>query len=62
MEDQSGGYLVYHAAVLLAGAAGFIEDLVGFAGGQALVPEVNGQAGEVLEFGGKGLGLDGLGT
>ena len=38
MQNQGGGYLVYYFAVLLTGVAGFIEDLVGFAGGEALVP------------------------
>jgi hypothetical protein len=47
LEDQGGGYLIDDAAVLLAGVAGFIEDLVGFAGGEALVPEVDGEAGEL---------------
>ena len=46
--------------MLLAGVAGFIQDLMGFARGQALVPEVNGQAGQLTQLRGEGLGLGGL--
>jgi hypothetical protein len=46
LQDERGGYLVHYAAMLLAGVAGFIENLVGFASGQPLVQEVNGQAGQ----------------
>jgi hypothetical protein len=38
LQDEGGGDLVDDAAVLLAGLPGFVEDLVGFAGGEALVP------------------------
>jgi hypothetical protein len=62
LQDQRGGYLVDYSAMLLAGVAGFVEDLVGFAGGQALVPEVDGQAGESAQLGGKGLSFNGLGA
>jgi hypothetical protein len=62
LEDEDGGDLVDDAAVLLAGVAGLIEDLVGFAGGEALVPEVDGKAGERAEFGGKCLIYGGLWT
>jgi len=48
--------------MLLSGVAGFVKDLVGVAGGQALVPEVNGKAGEIAEFGGEGLCAGGLGA
>ena len=33
--------------------AGFVEDLVGFAAGEPLVPQVDGEAGEFAEFGGE---------
>ncbi len=46
----------------LAGVAGFIENLVSFAGSQPLVPQVNGQAGQRAQFGGKGLSFSGLGA
>lgn len=62
MQDEGRGNLVDDAAVLLAGVAGFVEDLVGFAGSEALVPQVDGQAGEGAKFGGEGLGLGGLGA
>ena len=60
LQNERGGDLVDHAAVLLAGVAGFIQNLVGFAGGQTLVPQVDGQAGQFAELGGKGLGFGGL--
>lgn len=33
LKDEGCGDLIDEAAVLLAGVAGFVEDLVGFAGG-----------------------------
>jgi hypothetical protein len=62
LQNQRGGNLVDYAAMLLAGVAGFVENLVGLASGQPLVPQVNGQAGQSAQFGGKGLGFGGLGT
>jgi len=62
LEDEGGGDLVDDLAVGLAGVAGLVEDLVGFAGGEALVPEVDGEAGEGGELGGEGLGFGGLGA
>ncbi len=38
LEDEGGGYLVDDGAVPLAGVAGLIQNLVRFAGGEALVP------------------------
>lgn len=55
LEDERGGDLVDHLLMLLAGVAGLVKDLVGFAAGEALVPEVDGEAGKGAEFGGKGL-------
>lgn len=46
--------------MILAGVAGFVKNLVGFARGEPLIPQVNGQAGQLAEFGGKGLGPGGL--
>ena len=40
--------------------AGLVEHLMGLAGGQALVPQVNGQAGQRAQFGGEGPRLHGL--
>jgi len=62
LEDEGGGDLIDHFAVLLAGAAGLIQDLMGFPTGEPLVPEVNGEAGEFTQFGGEGLGFGGLGA
>ena len=62
LKDQGGGNLVHHTAMLLAGVAGFIENLVGLAGGQPLVPEVNGKAGQRAQLGGKGLDFGSLGA
>lgn len=38
LKDEGGGDLIDDFTVLLAGVAGFVKDLVGFAGGEALVP------------------------
>lgn len=53
LQDEHGGDLVDCILVFLAGAAGFIQDLVGLAGGEALVPHVNGKTREFAEFGGE---------
>jgi hypothetical protein len=53
LENEHGGHLVDDVFVVLAGAAGFIEELMGFAGGEALVPGVDRQASERAEFGGE---------
>ncbi len=60
LQDEGGRDLVDDAAVLLAGMAGLIENLVRFAGGKALVAEVDGQAGELAQRGGEDLGSGGL--
>ena len=62
LQDERGGHLVDYAAMLLAGVAGFVKNLVGLASGQPLVPQVDGQAGQRAQFGGKGLNLGGLGA
>lgn len=62
MQDEGGGDLVDDAAVFLAGVAGFVKNLVGFARGEALVPQVDGQAGERAELGGECLRFGGLGA
>jgi hypothetical protein len=55
LQDQGGRNLVDDAAMVLAGMAGFVEDLVSLAGGQALIPEMNGEARKFSQFGGEGL-------
>jgi len=62
LEDEGGGDLIDDAAVVLAGVASFIEDLVRFAGGEAFVPEMNRQPGEGAKLRGEGLGLEGTGA
>lgn len=59
LEDQSGGNLVNDAAVLLPGMTGFVENLVRFAGRQALVPQVDGQSSQRTQFGRESLRLYG---
>jgi hypothetical protein len=60
LQNQRGGNLIDDAAVLLARVAGLIQNLMGFVGGKALVPKMNGQAGQLAERGGESLGFDGL--
>jgi hypothetical protein len=45
LQDESGGHLVYDSAVLLAGVSGLVQNLMGFARGQPLIPEMDGQTG-----------------
>ena len=51
LQDQRGGYLIDHLAMLLPRVACFVEDLVCLARCQPLVPQVDGQAG--LSVGGR---------
>lgn len=60
LEDERGGYLIDDAAVVLAGAAGLVKNLVRFVGGEALVAQVDGQPGQLRKLGGKGVGFGGL--
>jgi hypothetical protein len=57
LQDQGGGNLVDHAAMVLAGAPRLVQYLVSFAGGQPLIPEMDGEAGEFSQFGREGLGI-----
>ncbi len=57
LQDQGGRNLVNHVAMLLARVTGFVEDLVSLAGGQPLIPEMNGEASQFSQFGGEGLCL-----
>jgi hypothetical protein len=43
LQDDNGGYLIDHIAMLCPGATGFVEDAVCLRSGQALVPEVDGK-------------------
>lgn len=60
LQNQRGGNLIHDLAMLLAGVAGLIKNLVGLAGGEAFIPKMNGKAGQLAEFGGKGLRLESL--
>ena len=46
--------------MLLPWPAGFVQDLVRFMRGKPLIPQVNGQAGQLAQLGRKGLRLLGL--
>jgi hypothetical protein len=60
LQDQDGCYLVDQGLVFLAGFAGCVEDGVGFAGGEALVPEMEREVGEGGELFGENAGFFGL--
>jgi len=62
LQDERGGHLVNDSAVFLAGVAGFVQNLMGLARGQPLIPQVDGQTGQRAQFGGKGLSFGGLWT
>jgi hypothetical protein len=62
LKDENGGYLVDYSAVAGAGQAGGVQVAVGFSGGEAFVPEIEGQLGFFVDESGKGLGFDGLGA
>ncbi len=47
LEDECGCHLINNAAMLLAGMAGLVKDLVSFVGRQAFVPKVDGKAGKL---------------
>lgn len=57
LEDERGGYLVDYPLVLLACVAGLVQNLVSLVGGQALVPQMDWQAGEFAELEGKSMGF-----
>jgi len=62
LQDENGSDLVDDSAMFGAGASRGMQVAMGFGGGQALVPEVDGQAGFVAEELGESLSLRGLGT
>jgi len=60
LQNQRGGHLIDDAAMILAGVAGLIQNLMSLVCGQALIPQVDGQAGQFAKHGGEGLGFHGL--
>jgi hypothetical protein len=62
LQNQHGSDLVDDLAVGFAGAAGGVEMAVGFGGGEAFVPEVDGESEGFAEDFGKNLGSGGLGA
>lgn len=62
LQYQHGGYLIDDLAVSGAGAARGIEVAVGFGGGEALVPEVDGEGEGFTKRFGKLVGPLGLGA
>ncbi len=51
LEDEDGGELIDDGGALFDGHIGFAEDAIGFDGGQALVPEMDGEIEILLEHG-----------
>ena len=62
LQNQHGGNLIDDGAVFGAWASGGVQVAVGFAGSQALVPEMDREAGFLSQDLGEGLGLGGLRT
>lgn len=65
LEDEDGGHAVDGFAALLDGEVGFAEETIGFGGGEALVPKVNGKVEALAKVVGEGVdffGLNAFGT
>jgi hypothetical protein len=62
LQNQHGSDLVDDFAMAGEGSSGGVQVAVGFGGGEALVPEVNGEGKSLAEGFGKGLGSGGLGA
>ncbi len=62
LEDEDGGDLVDDVLAADGGVAGVVEVAVGLGGGEALVPEVDGEGELGAEVFGECLGLGGLGA
>jgi hypothetical protein len=60
LEDQDCGHLIDQQLVLLTALAGGVKNLMRGAAGQALVPQMDRQAGQLAQFCGEGPGLLGL--
>ena len=50
LQNKRRCHLINDAAVVLACVAGFVKNLVSLLGGQALVPQVNRQAGQLAQL------------
>lgn len=59
LQDKDRGNLINYPLVVLTGVAGFVEELMSLAGGETLVPEMNGKAGELAQLRRKLLRLQG---
>lgn len=62
LQNQHGGDLIDDFPVGREGASGGVEMAMGFGGGEALVPEVDGEGKGGAEGFGEGLGLGGEGA
>ncbi len=62
LEDEDGSDLVNDCAVLGARAPSGMKVAMGLGGGEAFVPQVEGELSLLMHQAGKVLGLDGLGT
>lgn len=57
LKDEGSSDLIDDSGVMLAGVSGLVKDLVGLVRRQPLIPQVNGQAGELAQLVGEGLGF-----
>ena len=62
LEDEDGGHAVYDLAAAFDRHFGFAEETVGFGGGEALVPEVDGELGALVQVVGEKAHFFGLGA
>jgi hypothetical protein len=62
LQDQGRGDLVDKPLVRLALMTGLVEDLVCLVRREALLPEVDGQLGQLFQLGSEGMDLQGLGS
>jgi hypothetical protein len=62
LQDEDGGNLIDHGAVIRTGTSGSVQVPVGFGGGEALVPEVDRKTSLFAQDAGEFLGLGGLGA
>jgi hypothetical protein len=46
LQDQRRSHLINNAAVVLTCVPGFVQDLVGLAAGEALIPQMDWQTGK----------------
>ena len=62
LQNQHGSHLIDDLAMAGGGAAGGVEMAMGLGGGEALVPEVDGEGEGSAERFGEGVGFGGLGA